>query len=116
MKDFRAQLGEFSWEVIRESRVAHGNDLTYKIREQAFAAFRQTFEKKFLVALLGSIQGSFDEKITNGNFRESTVRFASDPRIYAEICGIMCNSIYDFLHGEGFLDLPVHWKSEVYTQ
>lgn len=116
MKDFRATLGEFAWEVIRESRVAHGNDLTYKIREQAFPAFRQTFEKKFLVALLASIQGPFDEKINDGNFRESTVRFASDPRIYAEICGTMCNSIYDFLHGEGFLDLPVDWKSEIYKQ
>jgi len=116
MNDFKTQLGEFAWEVIRESRVAHRNDLTYKIRETAFPPFRQIFERKFLDRLLMSIQGPFDEKIANGGFRESTIRFASDPRIYAEICGTMCNSIYDFLHGEGFLDLPVDWKKEVYKQ
>lgn len=116
MNDFKSQLGEFAWEVIRESRVAHRNDLTYKIREQAFPPFRQIFERKFLDRLLMSIQGPFDEKIASGAFRESTIRFASDARIYAEICGTMCNSIYDFLHGEGFLDLPVDWKKEVYKQ
>lgn len=114
VKDFRSQLGEFAWEVLRESRVAQANDLTYKIREQNFAAFRKTFERKFLQHLLASIQNPLDEKLSNGNFRESTLRFASDARIYAEICGTMCNSIYDFLHGEGYLDLPVDWKKEVY--
>lgn len=114
LKDFRSQLGEFAWEVMRESRVAHGNDLTYKIREQHFPPFRQTFERKFLQHLLATIQNPLDDKLLNGGFRDSTLRFASDARIYAEICGTMCNSIYDFLHGEGFLDLPVDWKSEVY--
>ncbi len=114
MKDFRAQLGEFAWEVLRESRVAHGNDLTYKIREQHFPAFRQHFERRFLDHLLATIQGPLDGRLENAGFRESTLRFASDPRIYAEICGTMCNAIYDFLHGEGFLDLPVDWKQEVY--
>lgn len=116
MNDFKNQLGDFAWEVVRESRVAHRNDLTYKIRETAFPPFRQIFERKFLDRLLLSIQVPFDEKIAAGGFRESTIRFASDARIYAEICGTMCNSIYDFLHGEGFLDLPVDWKKEVYKQ
>lgn len=114
LKDFRSQLGEFAWEVLRESRVAQANDLTYKIREQNFAAFRKTFERKFLEHLLASIQVPLDDKLSNAGFRESTLRFASDARIYAEICGTMCNSIYDFLHGEGYLDLPVDWKKEVY--
>ena len=116
MRDFREALGEFAWEVIRESRAAHGHRLDYKITEAQFGRFREVFEARFMDRLLASIQkplaaalGETSEHV----WREETVRFAADPRIYAEVCGVMCNAVYNYLHGEGFLDLPVDWQETV---
>ena len=116
VEEFRAQLGEFAWEVVKESRVAHGNDLTYKIREKAFGDFRLVFERKFLDHLLATIQQPLTERVASSELREETLRFASEPRIYAEICGVCCNAIYEYLHGEGFLDLPVDWQTHIARQ
>ncbi|MEM7609138.1 MAG: hypothetical protein AAF411_27630, partial [Myxococcota bacterium] len=109
LRDFRDALGEFAWEVVREARVAQGLD--YKITESQFPQFREVFEAKFMDRLLGSIQQPLSERIGHDDgWRPETVRFAADPRIYAEICAVMCNAVYDYLHGEGFLDLPVDWQ------
>jgi hypothetical protein len=119
MKDFPASLGEFAWEVIRESRVAHGADLTYKIHEKHFSAFRHAFERRFLERLLASVQQPLSQRLESGEdggFRPETIRFSGDPRIYAEICDVMCNAVYDYLHGEGFLDLPVKWQEHLAKQ
>lgn len=116
VREFASQLGEFAWEVVKESRVAHSNDLTYKIREQSFDSFRHVFERKFLDHLLATIQGPLSERIQGADLRPETLRFAADPRIYAEICAVCCNAIYEFLHGEGFLDLPVDWQAHLAKQ
>ncbi len=119
MKDFPESLGEFAWEVIRESRVAQGAELTYKIREKDFSAFRHAFERRFLERLLASVQQPLAQRLESGEdggFRPETLRFAGDPRIYAEICDVMCNAVYDYLHGEGFLDLPVKWQEHLAKQ
>ncbi|MBC7174485.1 MAG: hypothetical protein H5U40_18710 [Polyangiaceae bacterium] len=117
MKDFPAAVGEFAWEVIRESRVALSADLTYKIREKSFSAFRHAFERRFLERLLASVQQPLAQRLESGDddggFRPETIRFAGEPRIYAEICDVTCNSVYDYLHGEGFLDLPVKWQEHL---
>ena len=63
MRDFRAALGEFAWEVIRESRVAEKGSLSYKIKENAFADFRQTFERKFLDTMLARLQQPLAEHL-----------------------------------------------------
>ena len=114
LKDFREQLGDFCWQVIKESRVALTGTLTYKIEEKEFPAFREIFERKFLEGMLAAIQKPLAEKLEEGEFREATLRFAADPRIYAEICGVTSNMLYDYLHGEGFLDLPVNWQQQLY--
>ncbi len=111
--DFRSSLGEFCWEVIRESRVAHGNDLSYKILEPAFPAFRKAFEHHFLERLLEGVEQPLGDALTSDeapSLRPETLSFAADPRIFAEIGSVMCNSVYFYLHGEGFLDLPVTWQ------
>ncbi|MFT5359235.1 MAG: hypothetical protein ACI9KE_006478 [Polyangiales bacterium] len=116
MRDFRQALGEFAWEVIRESRAAHGHRLDYKITETQFGRFREVFEARFMDRLLASIQKPLADALGESSeyvWREETVRFAADPRIYAEICGVMCNAVYNYLHGEGFLDLPVDWQETV---
>ncbi|MCB9600972.1 MAG: hypothetical protein H6720_11565 [Sandaracinus sp.] len=119
MKDFRDSLGELSWEVVQKSQIARdGQDLTYKILEKQFPRFRTTFEERFMERLLAGIQKPLGERLADGTytFREETLRFAADPRIYADICAVMCNSIYEYLHGEGFLDLPVSWQKQLYDE
>jgi hypothetical protein len=113
MRDFNSQLGEFAWEVLRESRAAKGENYTYKIREKDFTAFRHAFERRFLEHLLGAVHAPLSQRMQQLELREETVRFAADPRIYADICAVTCNAIYDFLHGEGYLDLPVDWQAHL---
>lgn len=116
MRDFRESLGEFSWEVIRESRVAHEATLSYKIQEGSFAAFRKVFERKFLDNMLSRMQAPLAANLNEEGadaFRPETLQFAADPRIYAEICAVWCNAIYAYLHGEGWLDLPVQWQQHL---
>ena len=43
-------------------------------------------------------------------FRDETITFFTDPHIFSETCGVMCQELYDFLCLEGFLDLPVDWR------
>jgi hypothetical protein len=116
MRDFRESLGEFAWEVVRESRVAHGAALTYKIQEGSFADFRKVFERKFLDNMLTTMQAPLAAHLNDEGsdaFRPETLQFAADPRIYAEICAVWCNAIYAYLHGEGWLDLPVQWQQHL---
>ena len=49
-----------------------------------------------------------------GELRNETLAFVADPRIFTDVCSVMCDSIYDFLHGEGFLDLPANWRAHLY--
>jgi len=117
MKDFRAGLGELAWEVVKESGVARGGELSYKIREKQFPRFRSVFEEKFMERMLAGIQEPLARALTEDSeyrFRGETLAFASDPRIYAEVCAVMCNTVYGYLHGEGYLDLPVSWQRELY--
>jgi hypothetical protein len=119
MKDFRDALGELAWEVVQKAQLARdGQDLTYKITEKQFTRFRAAFEERFMERLLAGIQAPLGARLGDGShtFREETLRFAADPRIYADICAVMCNSIYEYLHGEGFLDLPVSWMHTVYEE
>lgn len=116
VRDFRESVGEFAWEVILESRAAQGHQLGYKIQENAFPAFRKIFERRFLEHLLDCVQEPLSERLKgdgDGGFRPETLRFAADPHIFAEICAVMCNTTYAYLHGEGFLDLPASWQEHL---
>lgn len=112
IEELPAELGEFAWEVVRESRVAVDHDLGYKITEDRFAQFREVFDKKFLERLVLAVQEPIVQRASAeaGVFREATLRFVADPHIHAEICGTINDAIYDYLHGEGYLDLPTNWK------
>ena len=48
---------------------------------------------------------------SSGFFREATLRFVADPQIHAEICSVINDAFYDYLHEEGFLDLPPDWRA-----
>ena len=109
---FPAELGDFAWEVIKQSRVAHGTDLGYKITAERFHAFREVFDRKFLEHLVLNVQDPIAKRAAAeaGSFRDATRDFVADPHIHAEICAVINDALYDYLHGEGFLDLPTDWK------
>lgn len=109
---FPRNMGEFCWEVVRESRVAHGHDLGYKITADRFHQFREVFDRKFIEHLVLSVQTPITQRAsqTSEQFREATLRFIQDPRIHTEICGAINDALYDYLHGEGYLDLPPDWR------
>ncbi len=109
---FPAELGDFAWEVVRESRVAVDHHLGYKITEDRFDQFREVFDRKFLERLVLNVQEPIVQKASAnaGAFREATLRFVADPHIHAEICSTINDALYDYLHGEGYLDLPTDWK------
>jgi len=105
------ELGDFAWEVIRESRVAVGHNLGYKLTADRFDAFREVFDRKFLERLVLNVQEPLMQKASETQgFREATLRFVADPQIHAEICTVINDALYDYLHGEGFLDLPPNWR------
>jgi hypothetical protein len=116
--EFRASVGEFCWEVVRESRVAQGKPFGYKLGPDAFAAFRESFDKKFLERLVLDVQEPILQRAgqDKGTFRDETLRFVADPHIFLEICNVMCDSFYDYLHGEGYLDLPSQWRAHLERQ
>ncbi len=112
-KELPESLGEFCWEVIRESRVAAGHQLGYKLTEDKFVAFRATFDKHLLERLVFHVQEPIARRAAESEvgFRDATLRFVADPRIHTEICAAINDAVYDYLHGEGFLDLPTQWRN-----
>lgn len=108
---FGKGLGEFCWKVVRESRVAAQHELGYKIRADKFPAFREAFDKHFLESLVFHVQEPITKRATESErLREATARFVADPQIHTEICTVINDAVYDYLHGEGFLDLPSDWR------
>ena len=115
IQTFREHAGSFARSVISESIAGQADGFSYKIQKTTFPAFRQTFEAKFLPMLLEGVQAPLLARLQDATseFRAQTLHFASEPRVYAEICDVMCSLAYEFLHGEGFLDLPGEWMKQL---
>lgn len=111
-----ASLAELSTEVVRSSGSAQATDaLGYKVSHTAFPEFRQAFERRFLERLVEYVQPSLAKRMPSGGeggFRDETIAFAQSPRIYSDVCSLFCDAVYDFLCNEGFLDLPIDWRSK----
>jgi hypothetical protein len=109
---FPGELGEFAWEVVKESRVGVGTDMGYKITADRFHQFRETFDRKFLEHLVLAVQDPIAQRASQSEegFREATLKFVADPHIHMEVCTVINDALYDYLHGEGYLDLPTDWK------
>jgi hypothetical protein len=112
---FPESLGELSWEVIRESQVARGHPLGYKITADRFERFRTTFDKKLIERLAFEIQEPVVSAASQGSlqFRDVTLRFVADPHVFSEICAAVADAIYHFLYNEGYLDLPAGFERRV---
>jgi hypothetical protein len=109
-------VGELAWEVVREARLAEGRmQGGYKVAVDAFPAFRQAFERRFLNrlvtfaadAMLLQISGREDK------FRKETIRFVAEPQIFSDVCDVICDAVYDSLYNDGFLDLPQDWRTRL---
>ena len=109
-------LGELAWEVVKEARLADARTGGgYKISASAFPTFRTVFERRFLQRLVPFVE---DEMLTRvrdskAEFRFETIRFVADPAIFSSTCEVVCETVYDMLYNDGFLDLPGDWRARL---
>jgi hypothetical protein len=109
-------VGELSWEVVKEARLADAAMRGgYKVPAEAFARFRETFERRFLQRLVPFAADGMLKRVhaSEGKFRVETLRFVADPHIFTDVCELICEATYDFLYNEGFLDLPGDWRARL---
>jgi hypothetical protein len=111
-------VGELAWEVVKEGRLADASDrarMGYKITADAFGRFRATFERKFLQRLVAYVEDTMLERVRGkgSEFRAETLRLVADPQIFTDVCDLVCEAVYDYLHNDGFLDLPTDWRARV---
>ncbi len=104
------QMGKI---VIRAARTARRpNSVSYKILVDAFPEFRAEWERVFMGQMVNFCGDELLSRLTQGDaqFHDETVKFFSDPHVFSESAGVICEELYDFLCLEGFLDLPVNWR------
>ena len=109
-------LGELSWEVVKEAKLADARTgAGYKISASGFPAFRSAFERRFLQRLVPFVEDEMLSRVreTMSQFRSETIQFVADPVIFTDVCEVVCESIYDMLYNDGFLDLPSDWRARL---
>jgi hypothetical protein len=110
------RLEQMARVTIRNAKTALQPDsVPYKIRPERFQAFRTEWERVLMTQM---IHYCGDELIARLQMRadavrEETIDFFTDPHIYSETCGVVCDGLYDRLCMEGFLDLPMDWRVKV---
>lgn len=116
IQELPPKLGDLAWEVVKESRLAEGNPSGgYKISASAFPKFRHVFERRFLQLLVPFVEDEMLKRVREkmSTFRSETLQFVSDPMIFASVCDVMCDAVYDVLYNDGFLDLPSNWRTRL---
>lgn len=111
-------LGELSREVVTEAHLADARTgATYKISASAFPHFRSAFERRFLQRLVPWVEEEMLNRVREsiGDFRSETIRLVADPKIFVEVCEVVCDAVYDMLYNDGFLDLPSDWRARLST-
>lgn len=106
-----ACTAELAHEVIQQSGTADGKSYGYKVVAESFPRFRATFERRFMVRLVGFAEDELIRRLadTAGAERTETVKFVTNPEVFSMICGELSTAAYEFLFSEGFLDLPPEW-------
>lgn len=117
-KELAANLTGFAKEVVELSKSFEGRAFVYKITADAFPRFRAAFERQLMTRLVGFAEDQLLARLadTAGAARDETVLFITDPRVFSMIMGELCDSLYEFLCNEGFLDLPPDWRQVTATQ
>lgn len=114
--DMPPVVGELAWEVVKEARLADSAaHAGYKIGADAFPRFRTAFERKLLQRLVTVVEDGMLAHIRSKGteFRAETLRFVADPQIFTDVCELVCDSVYDYLYSDGFLDLPADWRARL---
>lgn len=109
-------VGELAWEVVKEARLAEAKmSAGYKISSAHFPHFRHAFERRFLQRLVPYVADQMLGRVRDleGKFRTETLKFVADPRIFSDVCEVICDSVYDILYNDGFLDLPNDWRAKM---
>jgi hypothetical protein len=99
--------------TVRSANTARRpNSIAYKVLADAFPDFRTHWERVFMEQMINCCGDELAFRLTQGDgeYRDETVRFFSDPHVYSESAEVVCQELYDFLCLEGFLDLPVNWR------
>ena len=112
-------LPRIAEEVVRECGSAQlPTAMGYKVLHESFGPFRHSFERRFLSRLVSHVQHKLVKTLqqSEDSFRDETISFVQMPQVYSDICTLVCDCVYDFLCNEGFLDLPLDWRSELQTQ
>lgn len=115
-QEMPAAVGELAWEVVKEAKLGESKSRAgYKISSDVFPRFRQVFERRFLIRLVPFAEEEMLAKVraSEGKFRQETIRFVADPRIFSDICELICDAVYDYLYNDGFLDLPQDWRERL---
>ena len=118
-RELPRSVGELAWEVVKEARLADAKQTnTYKIAPSHFPAFRQAFERRFLQRLVPFVADQMLSRVRSkeDRFRLETQRFVADPQIFSDLCEVICDSVYDALCNDGFLDLPVDWRQKLVAE
>lgn len=110
------RLEQMSKVTIRNARTAMQPDsVPYKIRPDRFQAFRNEWERVLMTQMINFCGDELIARLSlsSESVREETIDFFTDPHIYSETCGVICDGLYDRLCMEGFLDLPMDWRVKV---
>lgn len=110
------ELGVLASQVVRDAGLASAKTTAgYKISSASFPDFRRAFERRFLERLVPFTEDDMLRRVreAEGQFRSETLRFVADPLIFSEVCGVVCEAVYDLLYNDGFLDLPSDWRARL---
>jgi hypothetical protein len=100
--------------TIKNARTARReNSVGYKVLADAFPQFRSEWERLLMQQMVNFCGDELLSRLgqSNDEVREETVKFFTDPHVFSDTCQVLCDSLYDFMCLEGFLDLPVDWRA-----
>lgn len=110
------RLEQMSKISIRNALTARQPDsVPYKIRPERFQAFRTEWERVMMTQMIHFCGDELIARLEKSAdaVREETIDFFTQPHVYSETCGVVCDGLYDRLCMEGFLDLPMDWRVKV---
>jgi hypothetical protein len=114
-KGLPPEIPDLARAVITDAGTATAtNAVGYKVLHESFPKFRQAMERRFVGSLVRYSQQRIVKKLeaSQDAFRDETIAFVQSPQIYSDVCAVICDAMYEFLCNEGFLDLPIDWRSE----
>ena len=99
--------------TVRNARSARRpNSVAYKVNPDVFNDFRSSWERVFIQQMVNYCGDNLLARLAtpDAQLRDETIKFFTDPQIFSATGRVLCDTLYDFLCLEGFLDLPVDWR------